>query len=168
MHWYCVHTKPKKEAQVATYLRETLQLETYLPQLREYRTIRRVRRLVTRPLFPRYLFCRFEPSISFRSVRYAPDSLDVVRSGSEPAIVSDTLVAELKRWAGEASDIITLPSVLGVGERVEITDGPMRGMMATILHATADRERVTILLSILQHGAQVMIGRTHLRRAEPV
>src|SRR3954462_7403091 len=29
MNWYCVHSKPQKEAQVATYCRDTLKLETY-------------------------------------------------------------------------------------------------------------------------------------------
>jgi transcriptional antiterminator RfaH len=166
MNWYCVHTKPQKEAQVATYCRETLQLETYFPRLRQYRTIRRVRKLVTKPLFPRYLFCRFDPGASYRSVRYAPDALDLVRAGDQPAVVADALITELKQWAGDEFDVITLNADFGAGESVEITAGPMRGMSATILHASADRERVTILLSILQHGAQMMIDRAHLRRLE--
>jgi len=164
MNWYCVHSKPQKEAQVATYCRDTLKLETYFPRLRQHRTIRRVRKLVTRPLFPRYLFCRFDPSVSYRSVRYAPDVLDLVRAGDRPAIVADCLIAELKHWAGDELDVITLEPDFETGAQVEITDGPMRGMTATILHASADRERVTILLSILQHGAQMMISRANLRR----
>src|SRR3954464_6652979 len=101
MNWYCVHTKPQKEAQVATYCCDTLKLETYFPRLRQFRTIRRVRKLVTRPLFPRYLFCRFDASLSYRSVRYAPDVLDLVRSGSQPAVVSESLIGELRQWAGD-------------------------------------------------------------------
>ena len=57
MHWYCIHTRPQKEARVVAYL-ATLGLETYFPRLKRQKTIRRVRRIVTGPLFPRYPFCR--------------------------------------------------------------------------------------------------------------
>src|SRR5882762_1542953 len=50
MNWYAVQTKPRQEAIVQTSLaREGV--ETFLPKLRQRRTIRRVRRWVTSPLF---------------------------------------------------------------------------------------------------------------------
>jgi transcriptional antiterminator RfaH len=165
-NWYCLHTKPQKEAQVAAFCRDNLQLETYFPKLRQYRTIRRVRKLVTSPLFPRYLFCRFDPAISYRAVRYAPDTLDIVHLGEKPAVVEDNLIKDLKDWAGDAVDIISLRSPLTPGDHVEITAGPMRGLSATILHSHEDRDRVAILLSILQHGAQLTISRSQIRRCD--
>lgn len=166
LNWYCVHTKPKREEQVAAYCRETLGLETYFPRLREHRTIRRVRRLVTAPLFPRYLFCRFNPAASYRAVRYAPDALDVVHQGAHPAAVAETLIAELRAWAGDAVDIVTLRPPLRPGDSVEIVAGPMRGLSATIVQCQDDRDRVAILLSILTSEAQVTIRREHLRRQD--
>lgn len=163
MNWYCVHTKPQKEAQVAAYLKDTLNLETYYPKLRQHRTIRRVRKLVTGPLFPRYLFCRFDSGQDYRSVRYAPDALDLVHAGSKPAIVQDALIDELKKWAGDALDIIAIKTPLRAGDKVEIVDGPLQGLPAVILHASADQERVAVLLSILQCGAQMIVNRTQVR-----
>lgn len=163
MRWFCIYTKPLREPQVATYCRNTLGLECYLPQLRRHRTIRRKRQLVTSPLFPRYLFCRFEFSESFRAVRYAPDALDLVHIGDRPAIVDDALVAGLKSWAGEGDDIITLKSDLNVGDTVEVTDGPMRGLPATILHVDDSRDRVALLLTILQ-GAHLTVSRSQVQR----
>lgn len=164
LNWFCVHTKPKKEALVSAYCRDTLGLETYFPRLRQYKTIRRVRRVVVGPLFPSYFFCRFEAAVSYRSVRYAPDTIDLVHSGKFPAIVQDGLIAELKSWAGDALDVITVRSPLRPGDTVEITDGPLRGLPAVILHASDDRDRVAILLSILQCGAQLTISRSQIRR----
>ncbi|WP_432214597.1 transcription termination/antitermination NusG family protein, partial [Salmonella enterica] len=69
MKWFCVYTKPQRETYVASYCRDTLGLECYLPQLRQHRTIRRKRQLVTSPLFPRYLFCRFDLGAAYRAVR---------------------------------------------------------------------------------------------------
>jgi transcriptional antiterminator RfaH len=162
MNWYCVHTKPKREQQVAAYLHERLALETYFPRFKRQKTIRRVRRMVTGPLFPRYLFTRFDFSKEYRAIRYAPDVLEIVSTGSRPAIVADSLIKELKCWAGEALDLITLQPDLGPGDRVEITDGPLRGFPAVILHAKNDSDRVAILLSLLASDAKMTISRSQL------
>lgn len=162
MNWYCLHTRPQHEAHAAAHLRETLGVETYFPLLRRYQTIRRVRRLVTRPLFPRYLFCRFDLARAYAAVRYSRDVIDVVRFGASPAIVGDALIEELKSWAGEAVDLITLQPELQPGDTVEISDGPMRGLQAVILRQKDDRDRVAVLLSILEQKVQLVISRTQL------
>src|SRR5690606_31287887 len=138
--WFCVHTKPRQEAPVSAYLQENLGLEIYLPRLREHRTIRRVRRVVTRPLFPRYLFCRFDAGLQYRAVRHAPDVLDVVRFGPQPAPVSDAIIEELRTWAGTERDIITIDDGFNVGDVVTIKAGPMRGLQAVISQARSDRD----------------------------
>ena len=164
MNWYCVHTKPLKEAPAAAHLKATLGLETYFPRLKQQKTIRRVRRVIISPLFPRYFFCRFDRSTLYRAVRYAPDVIAVVSSGEDPVVVGDVIIEELKRWAGEAVDVITIQPGLRPGDLVEITDGPMRGLQAIILHERNDRDRVAVLLSMLEYGAQMMISRSQLIR----
>jgi transcriptional antiterminator RfaH len=164
MNWYCVHTKPLKEQQVATHFHKMLGLEMYFPRLRRQKTIRRVRRVVTSPLFPRYLFCRFDPSLRYRAVRYAPDVIEVVSFGEHPTVVDDGIIEKLKNWAGDAVDVITIQPGLRPGDLVEITDGPMRGLQAVIRHSRNDRDRVTVLLSILECGAKMMINRSQLAR----
>jgi transcriptional antiterminator RfaH len=163
VHWYCLHTKPLKEQQVAAYCTSCLGTETYFPRLRQYRVIRRQRRLVVRPLFPRYLFCRFDPAILYRAVRYAPDILDVVSNGSGPTVVPDALLQNLQSWAGSGVDIITLQPALRVGDQVEITTGPFQGFSGTILMESEERARVTLLLTFLQNGAHLSVDRSDLR-----
>lgn len=165
MNWYCIHTKPQKELQTAAYLNETLGLETYFPRLKQQKVIRRVRRAVTRPLFPRYLFCRFDAGLQYRAARYAPDVIDVVRFGDQPAVVDESIVQELRLWAGEGVDIISIQPQLGLGDFVVVTDGPLRGLHAMIVQERDDRDRVAVLLSALECGAQVMISRSQLERA---
>lgn len=164
MDWYCIHTRPKKEEQVAAYCRRMLGLETYYPRLREQKVIRRVRKSVVGPLFPSYLFCRFEASSSYRSVRYAPEAIDIVRSGGQPAAVSLGLIQELKAWVGDAIDAVALRPALQPGDTVQVISGPLRGLPAVILRARDERDRVAILLSILQCGAQMLVSESELRR----
>lgn len=163
MNWYCLHTKSQKELQVDTYCRQILGVETYYPQLRRYCTVRRVRRLVVGPLFPRYMFCRFDLACSYRAVRYAPEALDIVRFGGSPAVVEDALIQDLKQWAGESYEAGVARPALSIGEGVEITTGPLRGLTAVILHANDDQDRVAILLSLLKEGAKLTISREWLK-----
>jgi transcriptional antiterminator RfaH len=163
-NWYCIHTRPQKESLVAAHCRVSLGLEVYYPQLRETRTIRRVRRVVTGPLFPRYLFCRFDAGQSYRAVRYAPDAVDVVHAGIQPAAVSDALIAELRAWAGDALDVISLRPALRPGDTVEITTGPLRGLPAVIVHTDDAHRRVSILLSLLQNEAHSVVSMDDVRR----
>jgi transcriptional antiterminator RfaH len=164
MHWYCLHTKPLKEAQIVEYLGQTLALETYFPKLRQSKVIRRVRRVVTRPLFPRYLFCRFDPSLQYRAVRYAPDVIEVVHFGEQPTIVAPGIIDTLRSWAGDSVDVLTVRPPLKIGDTVSITDGPMRGLEAIIVQERSDSDRVAVLLATLQFQAQVLISRSQLER----
>jgi transcriptional antiterminator RfaH len=159
MNWYCVHTRPQKETRACAHLTENLRLETYFPLLRRQRTIRRVNRVVTGPLFPRYLFCRFDYSQWYRAVRYAPEVIDVVSFGNFPAIVDQSLIDGIKGWAGCAVDLITATPALQAGDRVQITDGPMRGLEAVFRSEMNGRERVAVILSILERDIQMTISR---------
>jgi len=168
VNWFCLHTRPLKEAHVESYCRETLGVETYFPRLKEHRTIRRVRREVTSALFPRYLFAKIDLATSYRAVRYAPEVINLVHAGDAPAIVSDALVDELRAWAGNEVDRTTLVPSFRPGDAVQVVQGPMQGVSAVILRASDANDRVTVLLSLLQHGVQVTISRAQLERLPAV
>lgn len=142
-----------------------LGLETYLPLLRQYRTIRRVRRLTVGPLFPRYLFCRFDAGDSYRAVRYAPETDDIVQFGGRPAVVADILIAGLResQAGGEAMEL--RPEPFCAGAAVTISQGPLRGLTGMILRTRDDSNRVELLLELLQEGTRVTVDRDLLELA---
>ncbi len=168
MNWYCLHTRPLKEVHVESYCRGSLGLETYFPRIKQHRTIRRVRRVVVSPLFPRYLFVRFDPALSYRAARYCPEVINIVHNGNTPAIVEDSLINELKGWVDTELDNLSLRPSLRPGDPVQIVGGPMQGVSAVILRASDEQDRVTILLSILQHGAQLTLSRDQIERIPAV
>ena len=165
MQWFCLHTRPRSEAHVAAYCRTVLGLETYLPLLRQYRTIRRVRRLMVDPLFPRYLFCRFDPGESYRAVRYAPDTHDIVQFGGRPAIVADSLISDLREAQTGHATLEILPGPFHEGAAVTIKHGPLRGLTGMILRARDDSSRVELLLELLNEGTRVTVDRDLLELA---
>ena len=164
MHWYCIQTRPRKENLTAEFLHTHFGVEVYFPKLKRCKFIRRVWREVVSPLFPRYLFCRFSPMAHFRAVRYASDVTSVVSFGDRPAIVSDELIKELKGWAGDQLDLIAPDQDFRVGESVQVVAGTLQGLKATILHARSDRQRVAVLLSLLESPVQMNIERSKIAK----
>lgn len=162
MSWYCIHTRPQQEEAICQYYDESLGIETYFPKLREQRVIRRLKRTVVRPLFPRYLFCHFEPAIHYRAVRYAPDVIDVVHFGSAPAIVPDQAIDELKSWVGDCLDLAKPEPELHRGDVVLLGEGPLAGLRAVVQQVMSDSDRVAVLLSFLDCGARAVVPRAQL------
>lgn len=163
MNWYCVYTHPLKEAIVADFIDGKLGLECYYPKLRQRVVIRRVKREVVRPLFPRYVFCRFDLGTSFRSVSYAADVVNVVSLGRRPIEVDDDIIAALRSRAAaspEKDEIVDEPA-LSPGSKIEIISGIMRGLEGLFLRPMNDSERVAILLSTL--NASVVVERSQCK-----
>ena len=161
-HWLCVHTRPRKETGAEQYCRESLSLETYYPRLKRLKTVRRVKRWVVGPLFPRYFFCRLNLTQSFRAVQYAPQVVGVVGFGGKPTVVDPAIVAQLRQWAGDAVDVVTVRPGVRAGDVVEIAEGPLRGLQAVVFQEMSDRDRVAVLLSILGCQARLIVSRSQL------
>ena len=151
MNWYCINTRPAKENKTATFLEKTLGLATYSPRIIQLKLMRGSMSEAAGPLFPRYLFCRLDLATQFNAVRHAPEVIDFVRCGNEPAVVSEAMIVQLKNWAGEGVDVVDFQPGYHGGARVEITHGPMKALPETILESGNDRERVAVLLSVLEN-----------------
>jgi transcriptional antiterminator RfaH len=160
--WLCVHTRPRRESAAEQYCRETLGLDTYYPRLKHLKTIRRVKRWIVGPLFPRYFFCRLNLAQNFRAVQYAPQVIGVVSFGGRPTPVDDAIIDQIKQWAGKAVDILTVRAGFRPGDLVEIADGPLRGLQAVVLQEMSDHDRVAVLLSTLGCQARLIVSRSQL------
>lgn len=70
MPWYAVSTKPHQEKQAEAHIKQW-GIECLLPLLKVSKVIRRTRKTVIQPLFPGYLFARFDLARHYRAVSYA-------------------------------------------------------------------------------------------------
>lgn len=162
MNWFAIHTKPRAETLAQTSLtREGI--ETYFPKLKRRRTIRRVRRWVTGPLFPSYIFARFDPIASGRLVKYADGITNIVSFGGKPAIVDEALIEGIRAHAEQ--DVVTIQTApFKTGDVVEIQTGPFRGLQGVFEREMSDRDRVVILLETLAQGTRVQVSREQLEK----
>jgi transcriptional antiterminator RfaH len=162
MNWYAIHTKPRQETLAQSSL-DREHVETFFPKLKRRRTIRRVRRWVTGPLFPCYIFARFDPVASGRLVKFANGVTNIVNFGGKPAIVDEGILDAIRAHA-EDNVVTVTPVTFKPGDRVEIQAGPMQGLQGIFEREMSDRDRVVLLLDALAKGARVEVSRDQLEK----
>jgi len=125
--------------------------------LREEKTIRGKRQVAQSPLFPGYLFARFEVTTQFRAVTYARGVKKIVSFGAGPCIVDDFLIESIRDRAQngvfQMSDEHLTP-----GKVVRIQEGPLGGLEAVFEKRLNGASRAVLLLKALSFQARVILG----------
>jgi len=152
--WYVLYVKPRHEKCIAAILKGK-GYEELLP-LYARRTRSRISEL---PLFPGYVFCRFDPSYRL-PVLTVPGVFSIVGSASNPTPVQETEIEALQRvihhgWPREPWP--ALPS----GAIVTVSRGPMQGIQGIVMkHKNVTR--VIISVTLLQRSIAVEVDREWL------
>ena len=155
MHWYVIRTKPHQERQAEFHLSQ-LSVETFLPLLRQNKRIRRQEKTVVKPLFPRYLFARFDINDRYRAVNYARGVLKIVEFGLRPAEVSESVIEAIRERL-EDGYVTPKTERFQKGQIVQIKGGPLTGLEAVFIREMTDQHRVLLLLKTLGLHAKLTI-----------
>jgi transcriptional antiterminator RfaH len=148
VNWYLMRSKSGKERSVQFQLSFILP-EVLLPLLSA--PVRRHGKFtkVLMPLFPCYVFARFDLASEFTRVKYTSGVRDLVCAGNEPVVVPDDTIRVLKQRCADGP--VEIPQVrLRSGEPVRVMEGPLRGVEAVFERYLSGLERVAILLSSLE------------------
>jgi transcription antitermination factor NusG len=153
--WYAIRTRSNYEKIAATVL-EGKGYENYLPV---YRCRRRWSDRVVeidRPLFPGYVFCRFDIKKQM-SIITTPGVMSVVSFGKEAAPVADSEIETVQ--AVLRSGLGTEPCpFLHIGERIRIQEGALEGLEG-ILVKKKNEWRIVVSVTMLQRSVSVEIDR---------
>src|SRR5688572_1777963 len=95
MPWYAVSTKPHQEKQAEFHIKQ-YEIECFLPLMKACRIVRRTSKTIIEPLFPGYLFARFQLDKHYRAVSYATGVRKVVEFGSGPVEVDAAMIDLIK------------------------------------------------------------------------
>lgn len=146
--WFCIRSQPRRERIAASQLAQLEGLEVFLPQVRFPRPTAKGKRRVGEPLFPSYLFARFDPAQSQKAVSYAHGVHYIVSTGGKAKVVDNTVIGELK--ALTVNDVIEVtPEPLVVGENVRIIRGIFAQSEGVIHSLKPADQRVVVLLELL-------------------
>lgn len=151
LNWHVVHVKPHKERQVMFHLRQH-QVENYLPLIHVNPVNPRAAKV--RPLFPCYIFVKFDPEATGLGVlQWTPGVRRLLEFGGQLAVIPDSALIEIQRRVGEitASGGLALDG-LKQGEPVRIVNGPFEGYEAIFDSRLPGTERVRVLLEWIQQN----------------
>lgn len=153
--WYAVHTKPHCEASARASL-DHHGVEVFLPMLREWKMFHGKYCLTASPLFPRYLFAKFDPASQLRAVTYARGVKSVVTFGNGPSLVDESIIHAIRSQLTEGG--VELPqNRFSPGQVVRIQDGPLCGLEAVFEKKLDGTSRVVLLLKAISFQARVIL-----------
>ena len=151
--WFALQTKSRCESAVATQLRG----KGYESLLPKYKSCRRwsdrVKELEL-PLFPGYLFCRFNP-LDRLPILVTPGVLRVVGTGKNPIPVEDAEVAAIQAVMRSGLPRQPWPCPQ-VGQRVRVEYGPLSGLEG-ILQSFKGGHRIVLSVELLRRSVAVEV-----------
>ncbi len=149
--WYVVYSKPHKEECAQFHLR-LKGLEVFFPRLLLPKSSRKSRHIV--PLFPNYLFVQMRILEEYHYVVWSPGVKKLVSFNGNPLPLEEEAVAFLMQQA-DPDGIIKARSYLKVGQEVEIIEGPFQGLIGIIHEPPNVKERVNVLLKLLNRQVKI-------------
>jgi len=160
MNWYAIYTKPKAEDTVSEKLGQA-GIDIFNPKLRVKKYLRNQYRDVIEPLFPCYLFARFESDKYLWMITYTRGIKKVVGSNNRPWPVADEIIDFIR--GHERDGIITMRyENIIEGDTVRIADGPLAGLTGIFKKIVNGTERVILLLNAIEYQARVIVERASL------
>jgi len=154
--WYVLRSKPGAECSLYSYIC-SLDVECYYPCIQVKPVNPRSQKI--KPYFPGYMFVQCDlDQVGNNRFRWLPHSLGLVRFGDVPAEVPENLILGLKHTVSQIQDAgeKTL-SGLKPGDRVLIEDGPFQGYSGVFDTRLSGRDRVRVLLTMLQGNREVSV-----------
>jgi len=146
--WFCVKSKPRQEAVAARNLLALGEVELVFPRVRRTRRGHDRNREVVEPLFPGYLFVRFDPAELQGTIRSTRGVLHLVEKEGKPVRVDEAVIAEL-RALGPDGILSALEEELAVGAKIRIVRGIFAGSEGEVLRLATPDKRIAVLLTLL-------------------
>jgi transcription termination/antitermination protein NusG len=159
LSWFALQVRTRTENQVESIL-QNKSYETFLPTYTECHCYSDRIRKVRAPLFPGYLFCRFD-SRRRLDLLTTPSVLQIVSFGDGPAPVDSSEIEALRFVVKAGGDVHPWPG-LAVGDRVIVEYGAFAGVEGKLVK-TKGSDHLILSLSLLQRSASVEIDRTWVR-----
>lgn len=157
--WFALQTRYRSENLVATQLRGK-GYEPFLPVCKSRRRWSdRVKELEL-PLFPGYLFCRFNP-LDRLPILVTPGVLQIVGTGKTPIPIDDAEISaiQITIQSGVARQPWPFPQV---GQRVRVEYGPLQGLEGVLLSFKGSH-RLVLSVTLLQRSVAVEIDESWAR-----
>jgi transcription antitermination factor NusG len=151
--WYALQVRSRKEGYVASQI-EGQGYECLLPTYKSVRKWSDRVKEVEQPLFPGYLFCRFDFQ-NRRPVITTPGVLQIVGYGRTAISVSDEEIQSLQLVVSSGMPKQPWP-YLEVGQRVRVNYGTLSGLEGILVNLKGNH-RVILSVTLLQRSVAMEV-----------
>jgi len=161
--WYAAYTKPRHEKKVAELLGGQ-KIEYYLPLVRAEHHWTQRKAMVEEPLIRSYIFVRIRPNEAL----YVLETYGVVRFvmfNRELASIPDFQIEALKRSL-KGGFTLSPTNYIQVGQLVEVTDGPLKGIFGKIQRID-NEDKFVLALDAVQAAYTIQIDPRYLTPFTP-
>jgi len=153
--WYVIQTKPKKEGEANSYL-STKGVEIFSPLIESFTTRNGRTSKELKPLFPGYIFGKFDLEQNYPLVRWGRGVKNVLGFGGYPTSISDEVVEVIKERT-DTQGIVRVRYNFNPDDVVRIKTGPMKDLLGIFERWASDNERVRVLLNLIGYQPAVEI-----------
>ncbi len=147
--WYALRVRSNFEKKVSGSL-ASRGVECFLPSYKIRRIWTDRVKMVDQPLFPGYVFARFQHPRDWLMVMQTPGVVQIVGQGQQPAIVDEAEIETLRRLVNSTVPLFPR-AFLKVGQKVRIEHGPLAGTEG-ILERFQKDYRLVVSISLLQRS----------------
>ncbi|MDE3196612.1 MAG: UpxY family transcription antiterminator [Acidobacteriota bacterium] len=150
--WFALCVVPRKEKAAAQSLRAK-GYEDFLPMYKVRKRWSDRVKDVENPLFPGYVFARFDPKLRLPILKI-PSVMSVVSLGREPEPIPDIEIESLRRVCEAGMHTIPYP-FLKEGAKLRVNEGPLAGVEGIVLEAK--ETQLILSITLLQRSVAVSV-----------
>jgi transcription antitermination factor NusG len=160
--WFALRVRSGREPRVADHL-ASKGYELFLPLYSCHRRWSDRMKKVDLPLFPGYLFCRFNPYNRLPILK-TPWLLQIVGFTNNPSPVKDEEIRSIRTIVASGATVEPFP-FLNIGEKVRIESGPLAGLVGIVAQFKG-KQKLVLSISLLQRSVAVEIDSTRVTPSE--
>ncbi len=155
INWYVIQTKPKKEEESTSYL-STKGVEIFTPLMETFSLINGRMNKALKPLFPGYIFGKFDLEKNYPLVRWARGVNKVLGLSGYPSPISEEVI-EIIKGRLDAQGNIKIKQQFKTNDLIRIKSGPLRDLLGVFDRWVSDSDRVRILLNLIGYQPEVEV-----------
>jgi transcription antitermination factor NusG len=146
--WFAIHAAPQAEKKVAEHLTYK-GYQCFLPLYKSRRKWSDRTKVLELPLFPGYVFCRLREAI-IGPIRSTPGIVRVVSFGGKPYPIPESEIEALQQIVRSGADASPYMPFLKVGQKVQVKDGPLSGIVGIVVQMRNQRRLVISLDAVMK------------------
>jgi transcriptional antiterminator NusG len=151
--WFAVWTRSRHEQVVRTQLDEK-QITAFLPTIARWSRWKDRKKKVDFPLFPGYVFARFETADRL-AVLKCTGVVSIVSFNGEPAPVPDQEIDNIRTLVESMLSYDPCP-MIKTGAMVEVTHGPLKGVIGRLTRK-GTQDRLVLSVDLIGQAVSVQV-----------